>query len=383
MPAVTEGFVSARAQTRKLWLTVHRWLGLGALLVMLALGVTGSLLVWPEYFDSLANPARYPEISTAEFKLDDAFLATARRELGSNDAISGIAIPLSEGAIMVGGQVNGPPPLGLGPPSRKRIWFDPLNRRPLARTSRGDSFTFWLHAIHGHLLLRDFGREAVALAGLLLLISAGSGLYLMWPGRRRIAQMLKWHKSNGFWMNAHRQTGIWLGLILIVEGITGAWIALPRLPAALIEPGTATVRSGPEGPPLARSLSNPNLAIGEVLALANATIDSEAPTTRILFPTLSDPLWRLTLQTVNGPVEIRIDDNNRAAKVVLPQPTGPADQAERLVTSIHIGNFGLLWEIAVFLSGIALALLSLSGIWLWFIGRKSRRRRRKTVASST
>ena len=60
----SRAFLGAKATTRLLWIKIHRWLGLATLIVMLALGVTGSLLVWPDYFDAFVNPARHPSTST-------------------------------------------------------------------------------------------------------------------------------------------------------------------------------------------------------------------------------------------------------------------------------------------------------------------------------
>ena len=46
------------ARLRRLWLNVHLWSGLSVGVLLVALGLSGSLLVWRDSLDRLGNPAR-------------------------------------------------------------------------------------------------------------------------------------------------------------------------------------------------------------------------------------------------------------------------------------------------------------------------------------
>ena len=373
-PQQKKPYLSPKARTRLLWLKIHRWFGLATLVIMFALGITGSLLVWPDYFDSLINPARYSNASTQDFVLDEAFILKAEKALGQDDNISAIAIPAGKGAILVGGQINGPPPLGLGPPSRTRIWIDPESREHLDTAERAGGFVYALHATHGYLLMKWMGREIVTLAGLLLIISSVTGLYLLWPGRKRWKQMFKWQKSNSLWMNLHRQGGLWLSLVLIIEAVTGSWVAMPHLFAPLIEPGAVTARGVEEGPPAKPALTETRFNIPQLLATAKTKVPDDAMLANVYMPTMSNSEWRVDFRLDGAGKTVLVNDVDGTATLVTPPPPGRADKVEQVMIDLHFGHYGIVWQILVFLSGIALALLSLTGIWLWYVDWKRRRK---------
>ena len=47
------------ARLRRIWLNIHLWLGLGLALLLVPVGLSGSLLVWQDHVDALINPSRY------------------------------------------------------------------------------------------------------------------------------------------------------------------------------------------------------------------------------------------------------------------------------------------------------------------------------------
>ena len=44
---------------RTLWLTVHRWLALALLVLLVPIAISGALLVWHDELDALIHPGRY------------------------------------------------------------------------------------------------------------------------------------------------------------------------------------------------------------------------------------------------------------------------------------------------------------------------------------
>lgn len=362
--------LSRKARLRLFWLKVHRWIGLLLLVAMFAFGFTGSVLVWPDAFDRVVNSARHPAASTARFAPDEAFLAKARAALPAGDRISGLRINGPSGAILVAGQVSSKAPLGLGPPGRIQLWLHPETGAVLDRQNGNLGFNWAMHAIHGHLLLKGIGRTTVAIAGLFLLATSAIGLWLWWPGRRNLLRALKWRRQFSIPMNLHRQTGAILALVMIVEAATGAWIALPRLFEAMIEPGGKTGRVASEGPPPAPPLADPALPVERAVAIARDASGSVAPIVTIFTPSENNPVWKVGF----ADKAVRVDDTTGAA-TVQPAPTpGRAARVTNMVEAIHAGDMGPVWRVIVFLSGIVLCLLSVTGLLLWLQGRAFRNR---------
>lgn len=371
--------LSRKARIRLLWLKVHRWIGLSLLVVMTAFGVTGSVLVWPDTFDSLLNPGRYPNVSAADFVPTEAFLEKARAALPAGDRISGLRVTES-GAIMVAGDVNGPAPLGLGPPSRAQAWLHPETAAVLDTSDRAGGFIWAMHAIHGHLLLKSVGREAVAVSGVILLVTSIIGVWLWWPGRRNLLRALAWRKQYSKSMNLHRQTGAVLAVVIIIEAVTGTWIALPRLFAQIVEPGGAAARTPTEGPPASAPMAAPALGIEDAVHRAHGAITGAGPLVTVFTPSETKPVWTVSFRTATGPVAVLVNDADGSTEVrEEPQP-GRAERVTATIEAIHFGHLGIVWTLIVFASGIILTLLSITGLLIWLQERTRRLQRRSAKA---
>jgi uncharacterized iron-regulated membrane protein len=365
-----------RARVRLLWMKIHRWIGLALLVVFAAFAITGALLVWPDHFDRLLNPARYPPDAAATPAPPSVFIKSAQSALPRGDLVSAIRYPTGITAVRVAGQVNGPAPLDLGPPSRTTVWLDPGSGTVLAAVRQTGGFQWTLRALHGHLLLATYGREVVALVGIVLLASAGTGLWLWWPGLRNVGRALKWRRQASLSMNLHRHGGALVVVILIVEALTGVYVSVPRLFSAIVEP-TSTQATGvevAEGPPLARTIARPRQDIDQVLASAQ-TLFPGSKTLTIFLPTEGSGQWIVNLATGNGERSVHIADDSGETKTLTPPEPGVAKRVEHVMEDIHFGNYGPLWQLIVFLCGVTLALLSITGPLLWLQGRALRGRR--------
>lgn len=352
-------------------------MGLAGLLFMAAFGLTGALLVWPTTFDAMVHPARYPSVSTRDFVPDTAFLTKAAAALPMGDRISGLRVMQGQGAILVAGEARGLPPLGLGPANRVQLWLHPQTGELLDRQERAGGFIWALHALHGHMLLKQGGRIVVALLGAGLLALSAIGLWLWWPGLRSVRQGLRWRKQFSRSMNLHRQAGAIVALILLVEAFTGAWLALPTLFAQIVSPGSLSGRAeASEGPPTTRPAASTMLNADQAVRRARTLTTPDARLTTIFFPDDAKGLWAIGLAAPSArPLTIMVDDRTGSPSL---RPAPRPDRAERaagLMMTIHAGRFGLAGQIIVFLSGLVLTLLSVTGLLLWLQGRALRRRR--------
>lgn len=366
--------LSRKARIRLFWLKLHRWIGLATLVVMAAFGITGSVLVWPDTFDAMLHPGRYTNADASGFVPTEAFLDKARAALPAGDRISGLRVTES-GAVMVAGDVNGPPPAGLGPPSRAQVWLHPGTGAVLDTSAGAGGFIWAMHAIHGHLLLKTVGREAVALSGVILLATSAIGVWLWWPGRRNLLRALAWRKQYSKSMNLHRQTGAVLAVVIILEAATGTWIALPRLFGRLVEPSVEAARAPTEGPPVSAPMARPMLSVDDAVHRAAGALPGAGPLVTVFTPGETNPVWAVSLRTPSGPATVLVDDTDGSTTVREEPAPGRAERVTAVMEAIHFGHGPAVWTIIVFASGIVLTLLSVTGLLIWLQERARRMRR--------
>lgn len=378
--AATARRPSTRAQLQLFWLKIHRWIGLALLAVFVAMAITGSLLVWPEHFDRMVNPDRYPADASVTPAPPSVFVSAAQAVLPEGDYVSAIRYPYGIAGVKVVGQIHGPAPLDVGPPSRITLWLDPATGEVLSRDERTGGFLWSLRAFHGHLLLATGGREAVAIVGLILLASAGTGLWLWWPGLRNLARSLKWRRQVSVSMNLHRHGGAIIVLILIIEAFTGMYVSVPHVFTRLFD-NAAGEAGHVEGPPPTRNIAAPQRTIDEVLASAQAQFPG-AKTLSIFLPTEGPEQWIVNLASNDGERTVRIADSTGEVQVVPLHEPSAADRVERVMADIHFGALGPVWQMIVFLSGVLMAVLSVTGFLLWLQRRARKPREIQATAAA-
>src|ERR1051325_5009754 len=82
----------ARGRRRRLWLQIHQWIGLGLAVALIPLGVSGSLLVWDEWTDGIANPHRYAVTGRAALPVS-AYAERGAAALGPEYRLASVALP--------------------------------------------------------------------------------------------------------------------------------------------------------------------------------------------------------------------------------------------------------------------------------------------------
>ncbi|MCC7394195.1 MAG: PepSY domain-containing protein [Sphingomonadaceae bacterium] len=381
-------YMSPKARVRFWWLFVHRWLGLALLVPMAMLGVTGSALVWPDKTELLLNPQRAVAAHADPARIEARHIATARAGLATYGPVTAALIGEPGFPLMLGTAPVAPPHMGLGPPTRMTTYVDPLSGQLIdTKRSTGD-FIWYMHAIHGHLLLRGVGRPVVGVMGIFLLLSAITGIVIWWPGRGRILSALRWRRREGKLLNIHRQSGVLLSLVLIVEAISGLWISFPGFFAMIVDPGAAHVAGGhggeargPRSPGNPRPPSPPPTIADQkwVDVLAQAQAAYPGRPTSIAVPKSAGGAWEVGVNGARGPATLRIPDTGPVAIEVAADGATRASRWEAAMTDVHAATIGgPIWQWLSFLSGIALTFLSLSGLYIW--GKRRILRGRRGVA---
>jgi uncharacterized iron-regulated membrane protein len=245
-----------------------------------------------------------------------------------------------------------------------------------------DSLTGILVDLHTNLLAGETGRAVIGWFGLAAVLLVVLGTWLWWPrrGRWRQALTVKWDAGPArVWLDVHKVAGIVTGVFLVVIAATGAALALPGVvtePLLVAFTGAgakqaAPASSSPVGPP--------------------ASLDTMAQRARATFP--EGRIMRLVMPaTPKAAVAIRMrlpGEIHQLGRtfVYFDQYDGRLLRADNVLESnvatrinawfypLHTGAYGGMATRALnVLFGLSLALISLSGGWMWVRNRLAKRR---------
>lgn len=374
---------SILGRLRRFWLDVHLWIGVGLLVALIPLGISGSLLVWHDALDKTLNAERF-EITGPAAKPPSAYLAAAREAFGDQAVAATLRMPAEpQHPVTVVGRVKGPPGPG-GRPRQLTAWIDPATAKVLDVADIRQSFTGVMHRLHGSLLIpgQGVGRKVVGWLGWAMTLSCLTGLWLWWPRNGAVLKALRWRRSPSTLNNLHHMFGFWILVPLLVVSLTGVYISFPQTSRALFgvaQPGQQPPRGPrPAGPP---PLALTNLGADEAAGLA-LRANPGAALAVVNLPTQGKaPEWRIELSRPGQerPVQVKVSDVDGAVSAGRSERGGGGggpDPLSRLMRQVHDGaDTPFVWQVLVFLTGIAPPLLGITGTVMWL----RRRHRRKAI----
>jgi uncharacterized iron-regulated membrane protein len=374
-------------RARLLWLTLHRWLGLGLGLWFVLLGLSGSALVFytdlEPWFDARLAPVPSAQPVSIEAVVQALQAAHPQRTAGWR-----IELPAPGQALVTARY--------LRPAETAGRFFAPLlatvdGRRGALVAERywGATPMTWLYDLHYTLLLGDAGRQAVAVAGLLLVLSMLSGLWLWWPRTGHWREALRFKRAASPQRRVydlHKVAGIAMLPVLLVLGFTGAVLGWPAVSEPVI--GWFSPLGAMPRPVSSSEAALPRLSADAVLArLQRAWPDAQprwidvpgrdprAPyRVRLRFP--GDPGDRF-------PSSVAWFDARTGAVLALrgPQQATAGDTFRQWMHPLHGGEgFGLAGRIVVCVGGLGPLALALTGWWRWRHKRRAAARRRDLAA---
>jgi len=266
---------SPLARLRRLWLDVHLWLGVGLMVVLIPLSVSGAILVWHDALDHALYANRYAVSGPEASQPVTAYAAAADRAFAGQAVLTQIRLPQKPGDPVVAvGRINAPPGPG-GRPRTFNVWIDPPTAKVLASAEIAKTFTMVTHQLHGSLLMPGAGRKVVGWLGWAMLVSSATGLWLWWPRHGGFLKGLRWHRGASTLFNLHHLIGFWLCLPLAVLSLTGVYISFPQTTHALFgvpapaNPGGGQ-RPAANDPRFAPPLAAPNLTVQQAVGAATA-----------------------------------------------------------------------------------------------------------------
>lgn len=348
---------------------IHKWLGLSLALYLVLQTTTGILLVYRHELQASWSHFGSPNIDTGV----SVSMQSVLERIGAvypQLEVDRIYYPKVRGEPYIAhlrGAEGGAVRLAEIDPSSGKV----RDASPVVRLLE---FAFDLHH---ELLLGSAGLYLVGILGLALLTSAVSGLWLWWPGLRRLRRAYK-VKLRGAGVRSlfdwHRVTGSLVAPIVVVSAITGFLLSYGGLLRTAFAVPAVPVRAATQSP------AGPPIDVDTLIAIAASTIPHGGvrdvrfdPDNGLLAAVVffdesrhqSGPLDRVWVDPHNGEVlgiseSEKLDTGNRFFAWLYPLHTelGLADKGKALSTA----------------GGVGLLLLSVTGPWLWW--RKRQRRSR-------
>lgn len=342
---------------RRTWFQIHKWIGLILAILIIPLSLSGAALVWHDALDRIVNPARY-QISGTTQRTPDVYAEAARGALRPGERIAQLGLPEGHGPIAVAAAPASADPGRRGPPPRTMIYLDPPTARVLDVAGSQAGLVRFLHILHGSLQIPGLGRTIVGWIGVAMLLSSMTGLWLWWPTVGSWSRGLRWRRHRNTDSNLHHMIGFWIALPLFILSLTGVWISFPGV--------FGGGRGGPDrGGQRAVPLAEPGQPLD--LVVARAASVRRGALRSIAWPTSASADWTVTY--ANGQVVKVADDNGVAVAAPARRPGGLARTMRRLHDG---GGMGIVWQIVIFLGGIAPAVLAVTGIIMWWRAREWR-----------
>lgn len=384
------------ARLRRLWLNVHLWLGIGLMLLLIPISVSGGLLVFHDEIDTLINPKRYAVTGADVAQPASAYLARAAEAVAKDPSKlvpTGVRYPEEPGwPVRV---VTRPQQRSEGPPRFVTVFLDPPTAQVLDVMEFRSSFIGFLHIFHENLMLPQYsGRQIVGWGGVAMLLLSLTGIWLWWPRNGRFLIGLRWQRSPQFTFNLHNMLGFWISIPLAVVSLTGIYLSFPQTARNMMSSVATMNPPGPRG--FAGDVAQrTNLSADRALEAARQ-IESAARPVMIFLPTVTNargpqagpnqpqqsergggraagPAWRV--QMARGDTEVvtvMVDDRSGAATLAPSAQSG--DRAASWIRWIHEGSHtGPVWKFLVLLTGVFPPIFAVTGVIMWLKRRANRK----------
>jgi uncharacterized iron-regulated membrane protein len=359
----------------------HLWVALILCLPLIALGLTGSILVFASELGELLNPPPGVRVETGTSHPVVGMIAAAQAGVGARYSPFGYEPPESPEQpatvrfVALSDVAEGQRLIV--------VLVDPVSLRIVVNTHPTlPGFIRMLIRLHGNLLMGPTGRYYVGWLGIAMLALWGSGLILWWPGARqwRAAFLIK-RGARGLRLHRdmHGAVGIWSIAVYLAVIVSGVYLVFPQTTGDVVRILLPSHNSS-EPVPVVRAEGTQRIDADGAIAVALA--GSSGATLRSLsLPLRPEQPYRVLMAHPG-------DSGGAPALVALINPwsgrlmqlTDPARfaLAQRVLVwqqMIHFGQgLGWAWRILVCLSGLLPVIFAYTGIAMWLVRRGARRR---------
>jgi len=351
---------------RKALFQIHLWTGILVSLYVVIIALSGAILVFEDELTSTTLPAHLSTFDPAHTASIPTVMEQFQRAY-PGARVSDIDTPW---ATIPAYRLRAVSPAGR----EFGLVADPVTASLHAQP---DTWVIWVHDLHVLLLLGSaHGEQVNGVGAAILLILSVTGIFLWWQGLKNWSRALtidlrrNWRRVN---FDAHHAIGFWTLAIVIwwsISGIYFGWYKQFTTAVNAISP-----LQGMAPPPLPTPLSSgtQRASLANVLAAAQQA----SPHGRLFG--ISDPSLSGTLvyaqMDLRAPGDfshrdiVAIDSTN--ARVLSVWHYGQNHSiGDRFMWSMHPLHFGTLWglgfKIVWFLLGLSLAILSATGVIMYW-----------------
>ncbi|HTI17865.1 MAG TPA: PepSY-associated TM helix domain-containing protein [Trinickia sp.] len=388
---------------RRTFVFLHRWFGLGTALFLFVSGLTGAVIAWEPELDRALNPAFFRSASPGQ---PEAPLALARRLETADPRLVVTYLPLriEPGATLVV-RVAGRTNEETGKPYRlgfDQVAIDPVTgaiqgRRDLGRFSLARlNLLPTLYELHNSLWLRPqqggvkIGRWVLGIVGMIWLLDCCIGLVLAFPSAKNRWKSFVFRFNRGrhaLTFDLHRSGGVWLWAVLATVALTSISVSLG---APVVRPLVSWL-SPLQSTPFMAGAKRRSAEPAETVWSREQIVD--AATAQARREGIVAPLGALRYAPRQAAYAIgffaagdeRGQGSLRSAWLYWDAGTGmPAGQQipgrgsagdlfMQMQFPLHTGRIaGTLGRVVISVTGVALAMLSATGVLIWLKKRRAR-----------
>lgn len=389
-----------RADARRLFVWLHRWVGLVTAGFLVLVGLTGALLAFYGELSHWIAPEAYP--GRHGETLPPAALARRAESLVPQGRAVAVYLGGASGAARVTMQAApGAEPLGFGAVTLDAVTGDDLGRRGSlgALPSRAADIMPFVYSLHYQLAMGSTGAWILGIVALLWTIDCFVAFYLTLPrpspGNPR-GYLARWKPaflvklSGSFYrlnFDLHRAGGLWLWAILLVFAWSSVFFNLNSVYTGvtrLVFDYSPPPWEWPAQPP--RNDASRMLEWEEAQAVGERLMAEEAREHGFVIER-ADALY---YKPAKGLIQYRvrssrdIGENTATTSVLFDAYTGDrvtlslpsglrsGDTVTNWLAALHMARvFGLPYRIFVCVLGLIITMLSVTGVYIWWKKRSA------------
>jgi len=400
---------SDKYRLRRLFVVIHRYVGLTIGLIVVVLGLSGSIIVYWREIDRTFNPQErvVHEPSRPMISLDEV-LAIVKKAHPQRPKPWTLEMPHDDNAAYYA-TYSRPEERGLKYSTNLHVAVHPYTGEILRSWYWGETPVSWIYDVHANLQAGLFGHQVVGAFGVVLLFISLTGLYVWWPiGAFRKRHFLVKTDSGAprMELDLHRAGGFYSLPLMIIFAVTGYMFVFPSHLQGVVAQvstlgqvtpmslhggdethGTSSGEHQHDDPRYPESMPRglPSMSVGQAVSRALEVFPG-AEIKRVYSPAgekgvygviLRHPVERLNksypvtevwMDQYDGRVIVKSDPSQNSAGQDFLDAALPLHNGEAA------GGFG---RALVFIAGLVPLLLFITGILQWL-----RRRRRSAVAES-
>jgi uncharacterized iron-regulated membrane protein len=393
---------------RSIFVFLHRWVGLAMTGFLIITGLTGSLLAFNTELERVFAPQLFAEPRPGVAPLDLATLAERAQAIVPDRTVGGVLYAEPDQILVSFASTNDsvtgrPNPIA----GFDQLFLDPWTGAELGRRMRGDiseglvNLMPFIYKLHWTLTLGPFGSTTLGIIAIVWSIDCFVGFYVTLPislcdffRRWKTAWQVKW-RGGAYRVNLdlHRASGLWLWPILFIfawssvmfnirpvyEWVTKATFdyrsRMDEARAIMQRPRNDAPRldwraAQETGARLATELAaERGFAVSAPLGLGYSSMGGiytyQLRTSRDVFE-----------RSPKGGSTIIALDGRDGSLVALHLPTGEhaGNTVESWLYALHMTRvFGRTFQIFVCALGLFVALLSVTGVYIWWKKRRARK----------